>query len=115
MTGVAGMIFSRQLTGPLAAIAAFIAGSAATTGLAAGSDHAALNKPHKPFQVLGNTYYVGTAGLASVLIVSDYGSVLIDAGLPESAKQIAANIQSLGFELSGVKAILVTDAHAEHA
>lgn len=109
------MIFSRQLAGPLATIAVVVAGCAASTGLAAGSDHAALNKPHKPFQVLGNTYYVGTAGLSSVLVVSDYGSVLIDGGLPESARQIAANIQSLGFELSGVKAILVTDAQAEHA
>jgi metallo-beta-lactamase class B len=109
------MTFSRQLAGPLAAIAVMVAGCTATAVFAAGSDHAALNQPHKPFQVLGNTYYVGTAGLSSVLIVSDYGSVLIDGGLPESAKQIAANIKSLGFELSGVKAILVTDAHAEHA
>lgn len=82
---------------------------------AAGSSHAALNKAHQPFQVLGNTYYVGTAGLSSVLIVSDYGSVLIDGGLPESAKQIAANIESLGMKLSDVKAILVSSAHAEHA
>jgi metallo-beta-lactamase class B len=103
------------LAGAIVAVAAFLAGCAATTGLAAGPDHATLNKPHKPFQVLGNTYYVGTAGLSSVLIVSDYGSVLIDGGLPESATQIAANIQALGFDLEGVKAILVTDARAEHA
>lgn len=109
------MIRSRQLAGPFKAMAVILAGCATTAVLASGSDHAALNKPHKPFQILGNTYYVGTAGLSSVLIVSDYGSVLIDGGLPESATQIAANIQSLGFDLSGVKAILVTDAHAEHA
>jgi metallo-beta-lactamase class B len=109
------MIRSRQLAGPFAVIAALLAGFAAMAASAAGSSHAALNKAHKPFQVLGNTYYVGTAGLSSVLIVSDYGSVLIDGGLPESASQIAANIQSLGFDLTGVKAILVTDASAEHA
>jgi metallo-beta-lactamase class B len=108
------MIPSR-LAVPFTAIAMMLAGCATTSSPAAGSGHAALNKPHKPFQVLGNTYYVGTAGLSSVLVVSDYGSVLIDGGLPESARQIASSIQALGFDLDSVKAILVTDAHAEHA
>jgi metallo-beta-lactamase class B len=96
-------------------VAVILSACTVTAVSAAGSSHAALNKPHKPFQVLGNTYYVGTAGLSSVLIVSDYGSVLIDGGLPESAAQIAANIKALGIDPAGVKAILVTDASAEQA
>jgi metallo-beta-lactamase class B len=73
------------------------------------------NKPHKPFRIYGNTYYVGTEGLSAVLITSEYGHVLIDGGLPESAPLIAANIQELGFKLGDVKAILNSHTHPDHA
>ncbi len=79
------------------------------------ADTAQWNQPHKPFRIYGNTYYVGTAGLSSVLVTSEYGHVLIDGGLPESAAQIAANIQALGFDLKEVKAILNSHAHGDHA
>ena len=29
-----------------------------------------MNKPHGPFRIYGNTYFVGTNGLSSILIVS---------------------------------------------
>lgn len=82
---------------------------------AAAPDREAMNQPHKPFQIFGNTYYVGTAGLASVLVTSDYGHILVDTGLPESAPLIAKNIQELGFELDDVKAIVFSHAHLDHA
>ncbi len=69
---------------------------------------------HKPFRIYGNTYYVGSTGLSSVLITSDYGHVLIDTGLPESAAQVAANIQALGFKLADVKGIVISHAHPDH-
>ena len=37
------------------------------------SDCAEWNAPQEPFRVFGNTYYVGPAGLSSVLIASDEG------------------------------------------
>lgn len=73
------------------------------------------NQPQKPFRIYGNTWYVGTAGLSSILITSDFGHVLIDGGLPESAPQILANIQALGFRPGDVKAILNSHAHFDHA
>ena len=76
-----------------------IAGLSIAATTAAAQDQAAMNQPHQPFQIYGNTYYVGTAGLASVLVTSEYGHVLVDTGLPESAPLIAGNIQALGFEL----------------
>src|SRR5579859_5161593 len=45
---------------------------------------AAWNKPHQPFRIYGNTYYVGTHGLSSILIASEGGHILIDGALPES-------------------------------
>ena len=73
------------------------------------------NQPQKPFRIWGNTFYVGPHGLSSILITSDRGHVLIDGALPESAKQIAANIQSLGFRMADVKLILNSHVHFDHA
>src|SRR5205809_8116816 len=76
---------------------------------------AEMNRPQQPFRVYGNTYYVGTHSLASVLITSDQGHELIDGGLSESATQIAADIRSLGFKLEDVRWILNSHAHFDHA
>lgn len=76
---------------------------------------AAWNEPREPFRIFGNTYYVGTAALSSVLITSPYGHVLIDAGLPESASQIVGNIAKLGFKATDIKAILSSRAQFEYA
>ena len=75
----------------------------------------ALNKKQAPFRIFGNTYYVGTHGLSSVLITSSAGHVLIDGDLPESAGLIADNIQSLGFRIEDVKLIVNSHVHYDHA
>lgn len=103
------MMRFRQAAGWCAAMAAVMAGGVATAWASDGK------QPQKPFKIYGNTYYVGSAGHTSVLIVSDYGQVLIDTGPQEIAPQVAANIQQLGFRLADLKAILVSDARPEHA
>src|SRR3954471_11703735 len=75
----------------------------------------AWNVPQQPFKLYGNAYYVGTHRLASILITSDKGHVLIDAALPESVEQIAANVRSLGFRFEDIKVILNTHSHFDHA
>src|SRR5271169_5339295 len=76
---------------------------------------AAWNKPQKPFRVYGNTYYVGTHGLSSILVTSDAGHVLMDGALPESAPQIVVGIRSLGFRIEDVKLIVNSHVHFDHA
>jgi metallo-beta-lactamase class B len=73
------------------------------------------NAPHDPVHVFGNTYWVGTDGLGSILVTSPQGHILIDGGLPESAPQIAAHIRALGFKVEDVKLILNSHAHYDHA
>ncbi len=73
------------------------------------------NTPQKPFQVYGNTYYVGTQGLASILITSKNGHILIDGTLSTSAPQIVDNVRALGFRIEDVKLILNTHVHYDHA
>jgi metallo-beta-lactamase class B len=73
------------------------------------------NVPQQPFKIYGNTYYVGTHGLGSILITSSTGHILIDGALPESVPQIVANIRSLGFRVEDVKLILNSHVHFDHA
>ena len=73
------------------------------------------NTPHEPFRVFGDTFYVGTAQLASILVVTDGGLVLIDGALPQSAPGIAAHLATLGYKLEDVKLILNSHTHNDHA
>lgn len=75
----------------------------------------AWNKPQVPFKVFGNTWYVGTHGLASILVVTDAGLILIDGALSQSANRIAANIRQAGFDPADIKYILNSHAHYDHA
>ena len=73
------------------------------------------NVPHEAVPIYGNTYYVGTNGLGSVLITSPEGHVLIDGALNESAPLIEANVEALGFRMADVRLILNSHAHFDHA
>lgn len=73
------------------------------------------NEPQEAFRIHGNTWYVGTDGLSSILIETDDGLILIDGGLPQSAARIDANIRALGFDPLAIKAILVSHPHFDHA
>ena len=55
------------------------------------------NKPTEPFKIIDNVYYVGTDGLASYLITSPQGHILVDTVMPESTAQIKAGIAKLGY------------------
>lgn len=67
-----------------------------------------------PFRVIGNVYYVGSLGLASYLITTPGGHILIDTGLREVGAQVLENIAALGFKPSDVKIMLSTHAHFDH-
>jgi metallo-beta-lactamase class B len=101
----------RLTAGWVAAIAAAVAGGVATVA-SSGSPEGAAGKP---FRIYGNTYYVGTPKHSSILVSSDYGYVLIDTGPKGAGAQVAANIQALGFKLTDLKAIVLSDTRPEHA
>ena len=73
------------------------------------------NAPVKPFNIYGNSWYVGTAGLSAVLVTSPQGHILLDGALPQSAPLIIDNIKALGFRIEDVKFILNSHAHWDHA
>ncbi len=73
------------------------------------------NQQSRPLHLFGNTYYVGTRGLASVLIASRDGHILIDGGLPDTAPLILQNIRALGFRASDIRIIVNSHEHFDHA
>jgi len=78
-------------------------------------DPPAWTQPTAPFRIAGNIYYVGTAGLASYLIVTPKGLILLDATMEENVPAIQANIKALGFKISDIKILLNSHAHFDHA
>lgn len=73
------------------------------------------NEAQQPFRIYGNTWYVGTEGLTSLLIETSDGLILLDGGLPQSAIEIDENIRELGFDPLNISAILLSHAHFDHA
>lgn len=71
--------------------------------------------PQDPFPIYGGSYYVGPQGVASVLITSPKGHILIDGGTPKSAATIIEHIRRLGFKPEEIKYILVSHEHFDHA
>lgn len=73
------------------------------------------NQPVEPFKIIGNVYYVGASDIASYLITTPKGHILIDGGFSETVPLIQANVAKLGFKLTDVKYILNSHAHYDHA
>jgi metallo-beta-lactamase class B len=72
-------------------------------------------KPYEPFRIAGNLYYVGTYDLASYLVTTPEGHILINTGLAETVPLLQKNVESLGFKFSDIKILLVTHPHYDHA
>ena len=71
--------------------------------------------PDDPFRIAGNLYYVGATGVTAFLLTGPDGHVLIDGGYPETAPLIMANIATIGFDITDVRVLLHSHAHADHA
>lgn len=72
-------------------------------------------EPIAPFKIAPQVWYVGTVNLTSILITTDKGHILIDAGLNESAELIQDNIEKLGFNVKDIKYILNSHARLDQA
>jgi len=71
-------------------------------------------QPFPAFRVAGNLYYVGSKGLASYLITSSQGHILINSDLEANVPMIRASVESLGFKFSDIKILLISHAHWDH-
>ena len=71
-------------------------------------------EPFPAYRVIGNVYYVGSRGLASYLITTPAGHILINSNLTTSVPLIRESIEKLGFHFSDVKILLISHAHFDH-
>src|SRR5689334_9269050 len=86
-----------------------------STGLAAAAVVPEWNKPQPPHKVIGNVYYVGTNALASYLITTPEGHIVINPSFEESVPLIRSSVEKLGFKFTDVKILLISHAHDDHA
>ncbi len=69
---------------------------------------------YPPVRVIGNLYYVGTRDLASFLITTDEGHILINSGYASSVPMIRDSIEALGFDIEDIEIITTAHAHNDH-
>jgi metallo-beta-lactamase class B len=67
-----------------------------------------------PHKIIGNVYYVGTTSLASFLIVTPQGNILINSTFERNVPVIQKSVEQLGFKFSDIKILLGSHAHADH-
>ena len=71
-------------------------------------------EPFSPHHIAANLYYVGSKGLASYLITTPQGHILINSSLEANVPLIRESIEKLGFHFTDVKILLISHAHADH-
>jgi metallo-beta-lactamase class B len=72
------------------------------------------NAPFPPHRVMDNVYYVGTEALASFLITTPAGHILINSDFESTVPSLQANVAELGFEFSDIAIVLGSHAHGDH-
>lgn len=71
-------------------------------------------EPFPPFRIADNLHYVGSKGLASYLITTPQGHILINSSLEASVPLIRASVEQLGFKYTDIKILLISHGHWDH-
>src|SRR4029453_19407843 len=83
-------------------------------GLRAQNQQTDWNKPFPPHKVIGNVYYVGSEQLASFLITSPEGHILVNSSFETRVPVIRAGVEKLGFKFTDIKILVGSHAHGDH-
>jgi len=86
--------------------------TACLTGIAFAQNDS--NDPFPPHRIADNLYYVGSKGLATYLITTKQGHILINSGFDRTVPVILGNVLKLGFKPTDVKILLASHAHGDH-
>src|SRR5690348_9486039 len=65
--------------------------------------NSAWTTPIAPFHIAGDLYYVGSQDLASYLIATPQGAILINSNLQSSVPLIRHSVEQLGFHFKDIK------------
>lgn len=94
----------------LGVVAALVLNGAA----ARGQNPDTWTRPFPPFKLIGNIYWVGSYDLSTYLITTPQGHILINTGVGDTAQQIKASVEQLGFKMGDVKMLTATHGHWDH-
>jgi metallo-beta-lactamase class B len=106
------LVVSLSFCGAAAGQAASTAGASAAGTFAKMS--AGWSDPFPAHRVVGNVYFVGSAGLAAFLVATPDGLILINSDLETSVPQIRESVEKLGFKFADIKILLISHAHFDH-
>src|SRR5436190_13743118 len=79
-----------------------------------GAAPAGWNDPFPPHKIMDNFYYVGTKELASFLIATPQGLILMNSDYEASIPVIRKNVEELGFKFTDIKILIAGHAHPDH-
>jgi metallo-beta-lactamase class B len=79
-----------------------------------GQSPEAWTRPFPPFKLIGNIYWVGSYDLSTYLVATPQGHILINTGVGDTAQQIKASVEQLGFKMADVKILTATHGHWDH-
>jgi metallo-beta-lactamase class B len=82
--------------------------------LAALAQVAGWNDPFPAHKVMDNVYYVGTKELATFLITTPEGHILINSNYEASVPVIQASVKEMGFDFKDIKILISGHAHPDH-
>jgi len=86
----------------------------ATAVQLAAQQNPAWTTPFPPFRIAGNLYYVGSEDLASYLVATPQGLILINSSFESSVPLIRKSVETLGFHFTDIKILLISHAHSDH-
>lgn len=105
-----------MITGKRAAFSALLVACLTCACLSTNSTNAQNDwaEPFPAFRIAGNLYYVGSKGLASYLVATPEGHILINSDLEASVPLLRTSVESLGFKFTDIKILLTSHAHWDH-
>jgi metallo-beta-lactamase class B len=95
-------------------ISLLLSGSFGLASLSLAQTDPEWTRPFPPFRIIGNVYWVGSYDLSTYLITTSQGNILINTGIGDTAQQIKASVQQLGFNFADTKILTATHGHYDH-
>ena len=65
-------------------------------------------------KIVGNLYYVGSESLASFLVATPEGHILINTNWEDAVPNLRKSVEDLGFDFEDIEIILGSHAHGDH-
>lgn len=67
-----------------------------------------------PHKIIDNIWYIGTESLASFLVTTPQGHILINSSYEANVPVLLASVEKLGFKVADIKIVLGSHAHGDH-